>query len=438
MAIEFDNPMEFGTLVKIKVIGVGGGGGNAVNHMIRSGVNGVEFIAVNTDAQALSKSLAPKRIQIGSKLTRGLGAGAKPKIGHDAAEESCEEIMEALRGADMVFVTAGMGGGTGTGAAGVVAACAKAQEVNALTVGVVTRPFNYEGKPRMRNADWGLRELCKSVDTIIVIPNQRLMVVADKSTTVEQAFAMADDVLRIAVQSISDLIVGSGLVNVDFADVRTIMLNGGAALMGVGEASGENAVMNAAKAAINSQLLGINIQGAPRLLMNVAGSGEDISLLEVNEASEYVSEQASEDADIIWGITNDETMGDTVRVTVIATGFETEDVLNIVEGNRMGVPKPPVNNGEAATATTTVNTGVNIPPVTNNTTFGTPARGSFGTGTGNPTFGAGVSSPTFGAGQPANQPPVNNDVYQTKFGPVNKKFYEVNGIDDVPSWMRKS
>lgn len=433
MAIEFDNPMEFGTLVKIKVIGVGGGGGNAVNHMIRSGVNGVEFIAVNTDAQALSKSLAPKRIQIGAKLTRGLGAGAKPKIGHDAAEESREEILEALRGADMVFVTSGMGGGTGTGAAGVVAACAK--EVEALTVGVVTRPFNYEGKPRMRNADWGLRELCKSVDTIIVIPNQRLMVVADKSTTVEQAFAMADDVLRIAVQSISDLIVGSGLVNVDFADVRTIMMNGGAALMGVGEASGENAVMNAAKAAINSQLLGINIQGAPRLLMNVAGSGEDISLLEVNDASEYVSEQASEDADIIWGITNDETMGDTVRVTVIATGFETEDVLNIVEGNRIGVPKPPVNNGEVAT-NTTVNTGVNIPPVTNNTTFGTSTRGSFGTG--NPTFGSGVSSPTFGAGQPVNQAPVNNDVYQTKFGAVSKKFIEVNGIEDVPSWMRKS
>ena len=228
MGVEFDMMEDIGSLVKIKVIGVGGGGGNAVNHMIRCGVKGVEFIAVNTDAQALSKSLASRRIQIGSKLTRGLGAGAKPEIGRLAAEESREEILEALRGADMVFVTAGMGGGTGTGAAGVVAACAK--EVEALTVGVVTRPFQYEGKPRMRNADWGLDALCQAVDTVIVIPNQRLMVVADKNTTVKQAFAMADDVLRIGVQSISDLIVGSGLVNVDFADVCSIMSKGGTAL----------------------------------------------------------------------------------------------------------------------------------------------------------------------------------------------------------------
>ena len=341
MGVEFDMMEDIGSLVKIKVIGVGGGGGNAVNHMIRCGVKGVEFIAVNTDAQALSKSLASRRIQIGSKLTRGLGAGAKPEIGRLAAEESREEILEALRGADMVFVTAGMGGGTGTGAAGVVAACAK--EVEALTVGVVTRPFQYEGKPRMRNADWGLDALCQAVDTVIVIPNQRLMVVADKNTTVKQAFAMADDVLRIGVQSISDLIVGSGLVNVDFADVCSIMSKGGTALMGVGEGSGDNAALDAAKAAINSPLLGVNITGAPRILMNVAGSTENVGLLQVGEASDYISEQAQEDADIIWGVTEDETMGDSVRVTVIATGFETDD--NVLEANKQSSGSRTAING---------------------------------------------------------------------------------------------
>lgn len=438
MAIEFDSAMDdFGALVKIKVIGVGGGGGNAVNHMIRSGVKGVEFIAVNTDAQALAKSLAPKRIQIGGKLTRGLGAGAKPEIGRMAAEESREEILEALRGADMIFVTAGMGGGTGTGAAGVVAACAK--EVEALTVGVVTRPFSYEGKPRMRNADWGLQALCEHVDTIIVIPNQRLMVVADKSTTIQQAFAMADDVLRIGVQSISDLISGSGLVNVDFADVCSIMKNGGAALMGVGEGSGENAALEAAKAAITSPLLGVSIEGAPRLLMNVAGSVENVGLLQVGEASEYVRDQTMDDADIIWGITEDETMGDTVRVTVIATGFETEDIIGIREnkqsqqpGNgRISYQAPPTRTGVPSSGPAFPPKGGSRPyqPLGTGTGFGS---GSTGFGSGNSGFGTGVPRTQ------SPQQPQEDEFYQTPMGPVRKKLIEVNNISDVPSWMRKS
>lgn len=419
MAIEFDSAMDdFGALVKIKVIGVGGGGGNAVNHMIRSGVKGVEFIAVNTDAQALAKSLAPKRIQIGGKLTRGLGAGAKPEIGRMAAEESREEILEALRGADMIFVTAGMGGGTGTGAAGVVAACAK--EVEALTVGVVTRPFSYEGKPRMRNADWGLQALCEHVDTIIVIPNQRLMVVADKSTTIQQAFAMADDVLRIGVQSISDLISGSGLVNVDFADVCSIMRNGGASLMGVGEGSGENAALDAAKAAITSPLLGVSIEGAPRLLMNVAGSVENVGLLQVGEASEYVRDQTMEDADIIWGITEDETMGDNVRVTVIATGFETEDIIGIRENTQLGKAKvvAPPNTG--------IRGGVGSFPAMGGQNRNYTPLGGFGTGVPRT--------------EPAQQSYQDSGeaVYNTPMGPVRKKMIEINNINDVPSWMRKS
>ena len=307
-------------LAKIKVIGVGGGGSNAVNRMINLGLQGVEFIAVNTDAQALLKSLAPKRMQIGEKLTRGLGAGAQPEIGQKAAEESRDDILDTLRGADMVFVTAGMGGGTGTGAAPVVAECAR--EIGALTVGVVTRPFSFEGMKRRRNAELGIENLKKHVDTIITIPNDRLMQVVDKKTPITQAFSIADDVLRQGVKGISDLIALPGLINLDFADVKSIMSNAGSALMGIGEASGENAAVEAAKAAIASPLLETSIDGARGVLLNVTGAEENLSMFEVTEASEAIEKAADSQANIIWGASIDDSMGDTVRVTVIATGFD--------------------------------------------------------------------------------------------------------------------
>ncbi|MDD7055469.1 MAG: cell division protein FtsZ [Selenomonadaceae bacterium] len=314
---------ELGQLAKIKVIGVGGGGSNAVNRMISQGVQGVEFIAVNTDSQALLKSLAPNRMQIGEKLTRGLGAGAKPEIGQKAAEESRDDILEALRGADMVFVTAGMGGGTGTGAAPVVAECAR--EIGALTVGVVTRPFSFEGMTRKRNAESGIANLKQHVDTIITIPNDRLLQIVDKRTPVTKAFEMADDVLRKGVKGISDLIAVPGLINLDFADVHNIMSNAGSALMGIGEASGENAAVNAAKAAIESPLLETKINGAHAVLMNVTGAEEKLSMFEVSEASIAIQQAVDGQANIIWGAAIDNTLGDSVRVTVIATGFGTPE-----------------------------------------------------------------------------------------------------------------
>lgn len=320
----------FEQMAKIKVIGVGGGGSNAVNRMIEFGLQGVEFIAVNTDAQALLKSKAPKRMQIGEKLTRGLGAGAQPEIGQKAAEESRDDILEALRGADMVFVTAGMGGGTGTGAAPVVAECAR--EIGALTVGVVTRPFKFEGMRRNRNADMGISNLKDHVDTIITVPNDRLMQIVDRKTSMTQAFRIADDVLRQGVKGISDLISQPGLINLDFADVQSIMKNQGSALMGIGEASGENAAVEAAKAAIESPLLEIGITGARGVLINLTGAEAKLSMFEVGEASNTISEAADDQANVIWGAAIDETMGDTVRVTVIATGFDAVD--------EVGVPAP--------------------------------------------------------------------------------------------------
>lgn len=317
----------FEQMAKIKVIGVGGGGSNAVNRMIEFGLQGVEFIAVNTDAQALLKSKAPKRMQIGEKLTRGLGAGARPEIGQKAAEESRDDILEALRGADMVFVTAGMGGGTGTGAAPVVAECAR--EIGALTVGVVTRPFKFEGMRRHRNADMGIANLKDHVDTIITVPNDRLMQIVDRKTSMTQAFRIADDVLRQGVKGISDLISQPGLVNLDFADVQSIMKNQGSALMGIGEASGENAAVEAAKAAIESPLLEIGITGARGVLINLTGAEAKLSMFEVGEASNTISEAADDQANVIWGAAIDETMGDTVRVTVIATGFDAVDEVGV-------------------------------------------------------------------------------------------------------------
>ena len=309
-------------LAKIKVIGVGGGGSNAVNRMISLGLEGVEFIAVNTDAQALLTSQAPRRIRIGEKLTKGLGAGARPEKGQEAAKESIEEIRKALEGSDMVFITAGMGGGTGTGAAPVIAACAK--EIGALTVGIVTRPFTFEGPRRKRNADMGIDNLRRCVDTIITIPNDKLLQVVDKKMPVTQAFSIADDVLRQSVQGISQLITMPGVVNLDFADLTTIMSNSGSALIGIGEAAGEKAPVNAAKAAINSPLLETNIQGARSVLINIMGSEEALTMLEVNEASTTIQEAADADAEIMWGMSVDESLGDTVRVTIIATRFDGE------------------------------------------------------------------------------------------------------------------
>lgn len=309
-------------LAKIKVIGVGGGGSNAVNQMIRLGLEGVEFIAVNTDAQALLNSMAPKKMAIGGKLTRGLGAGARPEIGEKAAQENREEIHKALEGSDMVFITAGMGGGTGTGAAPVIAACAR--EVGALTVGVVTRPFKFEGPRRKRNADIGIENLRNNVDTIITIPNDRLLQVVDKKMPITDAFRIADDILRQGVKGISDLIAVPGIVNLDFADVKTIMSNSGSALMGIGEAKGENAPINAAKNAIDSPLLETSIQGARGVLINIMGATDSLSMLEVNEASTTIQESAHPEAEIMWGVSIDETLEDMVKVTIIATRFDDE------------------------------------------------------------------------------------------------------------------
>jgi cell division protein FtsZ len=304
----------------LKVVGVGGGGSNAVNRMVEAGIRGVDFIAINTDAQALNLSKAEHQIQIGTTLTRGLGAGANPEVGEKAAEESREEILEQLKGADMVFITAGMGGGTGTGAAPIVAQTAK--EVGALTVGVVTKPFSFEGRRRMNVALKGIENLKANVDTLIVIPNDRLLQVAEKNTTIVEAFRIADDVLRHGVQGISDLVLVPGLINLDFADVRTIMMDTGSALMGIGLSHGEDRAVEAARQAISSPLLEQGIEGAKGVLMNITG-GPDLGLFEVDAATEIVMEAADPDANIIWGAVIDNDFEDTIQVTVIATGFET-------------------------------------------------------------------------------------------------------------------
>jgi cell division protein FtsZ len=304
---------------RIKVVGVGGGGGNAVNTMISTGLPGVEFITANTDMQALGASLATTKVQLGAQLTKGLGAGANPEIGRQAALEDSEVLRDHLAGADMVFITAGMGGGTGTGGAPVVARIAK--EVGALTVAVVTKPFPFEGRKRMRQSDEGMRDLKDAVDTLIAIPNQRLLAVAARSTSLLEMFHRADDVLLQAVRGISDLITVHGLINLDFADVRTIMAEMGLAMMGAGTASGENRAVEAAHKAIASPLLeDISIQGAKGVLINITGS-PDLSLHEVNEAATLIQEEAHEDAHIIFGAVIDERMGDEIRITVIATGF---------------------------------------------------------------------------------------------------------------------
>jgi cell division protein FtsZ len=304
---------------QIKVIGVGGGGGNAVNRMITEGLGGVDFIAVNTDNQALTLSKAKTRVRIGDKLTRGLGAGGNPEIGRKAAEESVDDLYEVLRGADMVFIAAGMGGGTGTGASPMVAQIAK--ELGALTIGVVTRPFTFEGTRRGQFAGDGIESLKSQVDTLIVIPNDRLLQMADKRATLQQAFSLADDVLRQGIQGISELITVPALINLDFADVRTIMSEGGAALMAVGHAEGDDRARKAAEQAINSTLLDVTIDGARGILFNITGS-TDLTLFEINEAAAIIKESAHPEVNLIFGAQIDESLGDEVRITVIATGFE--------------------------------------------------------------------------------------------------------------------
>ena len=313
--------MESGSyLAVIKVVGVGGGGTNAVNRMVDAGLRGVEFVSANTDAQALQMTEADIKLNIGHNLTKGLGAGANPEIGHGAAAESRDDIKEALKGADMVFVTAGEGGGTGTGAAPVIADIAK-NEIGALTVGVVTRPFEFEGSTRSHQAEEGIQRLREVVDTLIVIPNERLLAVIERRTSILDAFKEADNVLRQGVQGITDLITIPGLINLDFADVRTIMHDAGSALMGIGSAAGESRAAEAAKAAISSPLLEEPVDGATGILLNITG-GRDLGLFEVNEAAEIVNAASDPNSNIIFGAVIDEAMGDEVRVTVIATGFD--------------------------------------------------------------------------------------------------------------------
>src|SRR6059036_143272 len=329
-------------LAVIKVVGIGGGGTNAVTRMVEAGLSGVEFIAVNTDAQALLMAEADVKIQIGSQGTRGLGAGADPAVGLAAATESGDELKEALKGADMVFITAGEGGGTGTGGAPILAELAKA--VGALTVGVVTRPFSFEGRKRGDQAERGIENLRDQVDTLIVIENDRLLQVVEKRTSIVEAFRMADDILRQGVQGITDLITIPGLVNLDFADVRTIMRDAGSALMGIGRASGENRAAEAARSAVSSPLLEASVEGATGILLNVTG-GSDIGLFEVNEAAEVVTSAADQNANVIFGAVINDALGDEVRVTVIATGFGAGARRRRREAHESPLPTVPVPGG---------------------------------------------------------------------------------------------
>ncbi len=339
MPYEFENEMD--TIVHIKVVGVGGGGGNAVDRMVEY-VSGVEFISINTDQQALIRSKASQKIQIGEKITHGKGAGSKPEVGEKAAEESRSQISDLLQGTDMVFITAGMGGGTGTGAAPIVAEIAK--EMGILTVGIVTTPFLFEGKRRMEQAEQGIQRLRANVDSLIVIPNERLKHISEEKITLQNAFFAADDVLRQGVQSITDLIVIPGLVNLDFADVTSVMKDAGYALMGVGIASGKEKAKIAAQNAISSPLLGTSIQGAKGLIVNIKAS-PDIGLDEIQEASTMISEQADENAIIIWGAALDEEMDDTISVIVIATGFPTTDHYTLVNQKKDSKPSSPFQYG---------------------------------------------------------------------------------------------
>lgn len=357
---EYDNA----SFAQIKVIGVGGAGCNAINRMVQYGLRGVQFIAVNTDKQALYVSKAETKIQIGEKLTKGLGAGADPEIGRKAADESREMLVEAIKGADMAFITAGMGGGTGTGATSIVAECAK--ELGVLTVGVVTKPFTFEGKVRMRNAEIGIAALKPTVDTLITIPNDKLIDLVGRAS-LPDALRVADDVLRQGIQGISDLIAVPAMINLDFADVKTIMKEKGLAHMGIGNASGEKRAAEAARQAVESPLLETSINGARGVLMNITG-GPDLSLLEVNEAAEIISENADPEANIIFGADIDDAMGDALRITVIATGFESDHVMQNM-GSMFGSQ---FQNSYRAAQSSQINS------VVGSSSFGGPTIGGFG------------------------------------------------------------
>lgn len=358
-------PNQVESFANIKVVGVGGGGCNAIDRMIEEGLQGVDFIAVNTDAQALMLSKALTRVRIGEKLTRGLGSGGDPETGRKAAEESSEEIYDVLKGADMVFITGGMGGGTGTGACPIVAQIAK--EVGSLTIGVVTRPFSFEGSRRIQAAEGGITRLKEQADTLIVIPNDRLLQIVDKRANLQDAFRMADDVLRQGVQGISELITVPGLINLDFADVRTIMSEGGAALMAVGSAKGEERAREAAEKAISSQLLDITIDGARGILFNVTG-GPDLTLFEVNQAAAIIKETAHPDVNLIFGAVIDPEMGDELRITVIATGFERTGVpRRVLEKPASRSETAAIKAAESGEAKTGANVPVDFQPRTFNT-----------------------------------------------------------------------
>ncbi|MFC0624308.1 cell division protein FtsZ [Kribbella deserti] len=412
-------------LALIKVVGIGGGGVNAVNRMIEHGLKGVEFIAINTDAQALLMSDADVKLDIGREETRGLGAGANPAIGQKAAEDHAEEIEEALKGADMVFVTAGEGGGTGTGGAPVVARIARS--LGALTIGVVTRPFSFEGKRRATQAEDGIATLREEVDTLIVIPNDRLLTISDRAVSVLDAFKQADQVLLQGVSGITDLITTPGLINVDFADVKAVMSNAGSALMGIGSSRGEDRAVAAAEAAISSPLLEASIEGAHGVLLSIAG-GSDLGLFEINEAAQLVSESAHTDANIIFGAVIDDALGDEVRVTVIAAGFDggmpkrREQAMNSARPQASSRPTPPPPAGTAAPAPITP--AATTPPAQASTPAPAPASASAQQST--PPAGAGWPSTFAGNGQPssngaapsstpASTPPAVGSVYG---GPV--------------------
>ncbi|MCR4963533.1 MAG: cell division protein FtsZ [Firmicutes bacterium] len=329
----FDDDMS-SQFAKIKVVGIGGGGSNAVNRMIKNNLDGVSFIAINTDIQALKYSNAETVMQIGPKLTKGLGAGGNPEIGKRAAEESRTELAAMLEGADMVFVTAGMGGGTGTGAAPVVAAIAR--EMGALTVGVVTKPFSFEGRRRAQQAEMGITELKESVDTLITIPNDKLLQIVDKKTTMQDAFMIADDILRQGVQGIADLISKPALINLDFADVKSVMKDAGSAWMGIGIGKGETKAVDASANAISSAMLETSVKGAKGILLSITG-GPEMSLLEANDAAKYIYEVADADAQIIFGVGIDETLEDAVKVTVIATGFDNRSPISTAAASNNGI-----------------------------------------------------------------------------------------------------
>jgi len=397
---------------QIKVIGVGGGGSNAVNRMINEGLGGVEFITVNTDAQALMLSKAKIRVRIGDKLTRGLGAGGNPEIGRKAAEESADELYEVLRGADMVFIACGMGGGTGTGASPVIAQIAK--ELGALTIGVVTRPFGFEGNRRGQLAQAGIENLKSQVDTLIVIPNDRLLQIADKRATLQQAFSLADDVLRQGIQGISELITVPALINLDFADVRTIMSEGGAALMAVGRASGDDRARKAAEMAIQSGLLDVTIDGARGILFNITG-GSDMTLFEINEAAAIIKESAHPEVNLIFGAQVDEGMGDEVRITVIATGFEQSRAERRIQNEQQQrVRQSPTQQAPASYAPPPPSEPVyrEAPPAPQERPYKPPAR---------------PAAPPASTQPPVQPPPA---------APA-PRVYDESSADDIPAFLRR-